>query len=262
MQSVRNALLKAVITPRDSAVIRLFQKPLLVIHCPNTKTVEASSSWNFWNFFKPYSESFGTLGSICSWPCNSCKIKMWMHYVKARLKMGVNEIQASSRLIVHFQLDTLFPVSGNWDLIKLHKLVSLPTLWISSQISQRCENLMASWVSEWCWTPSFDLLLLLNSACLTVPPWLPCWAFSFSEQLWSEQQRCSRRRSWFNTKLGGTGPTCCSWASVCIPMLKSTLPAGSSGLDGLQQEVWGGGKPAGFQDTFWPSLWTSGTCTE
>lgn len=105
---------------------------------------------------------------------------------------------------------------------------------------------MASWVSEWCWSPSFDLLLLLSSACLTVPPWLPCWAFSFPEQLWSEQQRCSHRRSWFDTKLGGTGPTCCSWARVCIPMLKSTLPAGTSGLDGLQQEVWRGRRASRF----------------
>lgn len=99
---------------------------------------------------------------------------------------------------------------------------------------------MASWMSEWCWTPSVDLLLLLNSARLTVLQ-RGCHAEPSPSQSSCEvsNKGAHTRRSCCNIKPGGTGPACCSWAGVCIPMLKSALPAGASGLGGLQQEVWG-----------------------
>lgn len=140
--------------------------------------------------FQPWFRiSFGTLDRIDSLPCNSCKIKMWMHYIKAKLKWeSVKYNQASSRLIVHWQKTFCFLFLGTEIQLNCMKLVRLPPFGLAVGCHQRCENLMASWVSEWCWTPSVDLLLLLSSACLAVGPWLPCWAFSFSEQLWSEQQ--------------------------------------------------------------------------
>lgn len=146
--------------------------------------------------------------------------------------------QASSRLIVHWQKMFCFLFLGTEIQLNSMNLVSLPPF--------------GSWMSSEMWKSDGILRMVLDSiswpvACLAVGPCLPCWAFSFSEQLWSEQQRFFfsplTQRSWFNTGPEGTGPTCCSWASVCVSMLKSTLPAGP--------QVWmacskrsGGGKPA------------------
>lgn len=80
-----------------SGVVRLVQKPVLatLTHVIPTqgllkflKLLKLLQSW--------FRFSFGTLGSKYNLSWNSCKIQMWMHSIKARMKVGASEINTQS----------------------------------------------------------------------------------------------------------------------------------------------------------------------